>query len=76
MGMFSMQTVPHIELEIPRSRCYIKQFRLLILQALEIMGREGVKAAFTTSRFCRIADGPDEVHMSQLGKLTIRSRVN
>ena len=28
---------------------------------------------FTTSRFCRIADGPDEVHMSQLAKLTIRS---
>ena len=28
---------------------------------------------FTTSRFCRIADGPDEVHMSQLAKLTMRS---
>ena len=28
---------------------------------------------FTTSRFCRIADGPDEVHMSQLAKLTIQS---
>ena len=25
---------------------------------------------FTTSRFCRIADGPDEVHISQLAKLT------
>jgi acyl-CoA dehydrogenase len=28
---------------------------------------------FTVSRFCRIADGPDEVHMSQLAKLTIRA---
>ncbi len=27
------------------------------------------------SRFCRIADGPDEVHMSQLGKRTIGERV-
>ena len=27
---------------------------------------------FTIGRFCRIADGPDEVHMSQLGKLTAR----
>jgi len=27
---------------------------------------------FTHARFCRIADGPDEVHMSQLAKLTIR----
>ncbi len=26
------------------------------------------------SRFCRIADGPDEVHMSQLGKRTVRER--
>lgn len=26
------------------------------------------------SRFCRIADGPDEVHMSQLGRRTIRER--
>jgi len=28
---------------------------------------------FTHGRFRRIADGPDEVHMSQLGKLTIRN---
>jgi len=27
---------------------------------------------FMTSRYCRIADGPDEVHMSQLGRRTIR----
>jgi len=24
------------------------------------------------ARFSRIADGPDEVHMSQLGKMTVR----
>lgn len=27
---------------------------------------------FLSSRICRIADGPDEVHMSQLGRRTIR----
>ena len=27
---------------------------------------------FMSSRYCRIADGPDEVHMSQLGRRTIR----
>jgi acyl-CoA dehydrogenase len=26
---------------------------------------------FTLNRFLRIADGPDEVHMSQLGKMKI-----
>ena len=28
-----------------------------------------------TARVLRLADGPDEVHMSQLGKLTIRDIV-
>ena len=27
---------------------------------------------YMTARYCRIADGPDEVHMSQLGRRTIR----
>ena len=27
---------------------------------------------FAYARYVRIADGPDEVHMSQLGKLTIQ----
>ena len=27
---------------------------------------------YMTSRYCRIADGPDEVHMSQLARRTIR----
>jgi len=31
-----------------------------------------IPEVFTIGRFCRIADGPDEVHMSQLGKLTAR----
>mgnify|MGYP003309603362 FL=1 len=48
-------------------------------RAMQIFGGMGVcqdtplAHIFTTSRFCRIADGPDEVHMSQLAKLTIRS---
>ena len=47
-------------------------------RAIQIFGGMGVSQdvplghVFATSRFCRIADGPDEVHMSQLGKLTIR----
>lgn len=50
-------------------------------RAMQIFGGAGVGQdtmiphAFTIARFCRIADGPDEVHMSQLGKLTIREYV-
>jgi acyl-CoA dehydrogenase len=46
---------------------------------MQIFGGMGVSQdtplahIFTVSRFCRIADGPDEVHMSQLAKLTIRA---
>jgi acyl-CoA dehydrogenase len=48
-------------------------------RAIQVFGGMGVSQdtplahIFTTSRFCRIADGPDEVHMSQLAKLTMRS---
>ena len=31
-----------------------------------------IPEVFTIGRFCRIADGADEVHMSQLDKLTAR----
>ena len=48
-------------------------------RAMQIFGGMGVSQdtplahIFMVSRFCRIADGPDEVHMSQLAKLTIRA---
>jgi acyl-CoA dehydrogenase len=48
-------------------------------RAMQVFGGMGVcqdtliPSVFTTARFCRIADGPDEVHMSQLGKLTARA---
>ena len=50
-------------------------------RAMQIFAGAGVcpdtmiPEAFTTARFCRIADGPDEMHMLQLGKLTIRDLV-
>ena len=47
-------------------------------RAMQVFGGMGVSQdtliphVFMLARFSRIADGPDEVHMSQLGKLTIR----
>ena len=49
-------------------------------RAMQAFGGMGVSqdtpihAIFTASRYCQIADGPDEVHLSQLGKLTMRGR--
>ncbi len=47
-------------------------------RAMQAFGGKGVTSdtpiarIFETARVCRIADGPDEVHMSQLGRRTIR----
>ena len=47
-------------------------------RAMQVFGGMGVcqdtliPEVFTLAQFSRIADGPDEVHMSQLGKLTAR----
>lgn len=51
-------------------------------RAIQVFGGMGVcqdtllPDVFMQGRFCRIADGLDEVHMSQLGKLTIRNTLN
>jgi len=48
-------------------------------RAMQVYGGMGVcqdtliPEVFTLARFSRIADGPDEVHMSQLGKMTARA---
>jgi len=50
-------------------------------RAIQIHGGMGVSddtplaGIFATSRYLRLADGPDEVHLSQLGKLTIAKHV-
>ncbi len=50
-------------------------------RAIQVHGGMGVSddtpiaRFFTLNRFVRIADGPDEVHMSQLGKSKIKEYV-
>ena len=47
-------------------------------RAMPVFGGMGVcqdtliPEVFSLARFSRIADGPDELHMSQLGKMTAR----
>ena len=51
-------------------------------RAMQVFGGMGVcqdtliPDVFTSARICRIADGPDEVHMSQLAKLTMREQAS
>ena len=54
----------------------------VIDRAIQILGGKGVGSDtplahfFAAARMLRLADGPDEVHMSQLGKSTINKYVN
>jgi acyl-CoA dehydrogenase len=61
-----------IKIVVPTMACTV------IDRAIQIMGGLGVSADtplahyYAAARSLRLADGPDEVHMSQLGKATIR----
>jgi acyl-CoA dehydrogenase len=54
----------------------------VIDRAIQILGGKGVGSDtplahfYAAARTLRLADGPDEVHMSQLGKNTIKKYVN
>ncbi len=54
----------------------------VIDRAIQILGAKGVSEDsplahfFAAARILRLADGPDEVHMSQLGKNTIKKYAN
>lgn len=75
---------------LSEARPYISMVKIVAPQmaqnvadrAMQVFGGMGVcqdtliPDVFTFSRICRIADGPDEVHMSQLAKLTLRELVN
>ena len=75
-------------LGIKGARPYVSMVKIVAPQmcnnvssrAMQAFGGMGVSqdtpihGIFTSSRYCQIADGPDEVHMSQLGKLTMRGR--
>jgi acyl-CoA dehydrogenase len=53
----------------------------VIDRAIQIMGGKGVSQDtplahfYAAARTLRLADGPDEVHMSQLGKNTIKKYI-
>ena len=51
----------------------VKQMPVIILPDGRYMTDSSkIREVFNIGRFCRIADGPDEVHLSHLGKLTDR----
>ena len=72
-------------IDLDAARTYISMVKFVAPQiaqnvadlAMQVFGRKGacqdtlIPTVFARARFCRIADGPDEVHMSQLEKMTL-----
>ena len=55
----------------PRMAQTVADRAIQVHGAMGVSGDTPIAAFFTTNRFLRLADGPDEVHLAQLGKLKI-----
>ena len=61
-----------VKVEVPRMCQRVTDRAMQAHGGMGVCQDTPIPEFFAYARFVRIADGPDEVHMSQLGKLTIR----
>ena len=71
----AMPYISMVKIVAPNMAQNVADRAMLIFGGMGVCQDTLIPTVFTQARFCRIADGPDEVHMSQLGKLTIRDIV-
>jgi acyl-CoA dehydrogenase len=70
------QEIAMIKIAVPNMACQVLDW---VIQAFGGAGTNndfGLAAAYATARLLRIADGPDEVHRNQLGKLELARHAN
>jgi acyl-CoA dehydrogenase len=61
-----------IKIAAPNMACQVIDWAMQAFGAAGVNNDFGLAAAFTTARLLRIADGPDEVHRNQLGRLELK----
>lgn len=61
-----------IKIVAPKMAQEVADRAIQIFSGMSVCQDTMIPDVFTVGRFCRIADGPDTVQMSQLGKLTAR----
>ena len=61
-----------IKIVAPKMAQEVADRAMQIFGGMDVCQDTMIPEVFTIGRFCRIADGPIEVHMSQLAKLTAR----
>jgi acyl-CoA dehydrogenase len=61
-----------IKVAVPVMACKVIDWAMQLFGAAGMGNDHGLAAAYATARMLRIADGPDEVHRNQIGRMELR----
>jgi acyl-CoA dehydrogenase len=61
-----------IKIMVPNMACKVIDWAIQLFGAAGVTNDFGLASAYATARLLRIADGPDEVHRNQLGRLELQ----
>jgi alkylation response protein AidB-like acyl-CoA dehydrogenase len=61
-----------IKVVAPNMACQVIDWAIQAFGGAGVTNDYGLAAAYTTARYLRLADGPDEVHRNQLARLELR----
>jgi acyl-CoA dehydrogenase len=64
-----------IKVAVPNMACKVIDWAMQAFGGAGTSNDFGLAAAYATARFLRVADGPDEVHRNQLGRLELRKHM-
>jgi acyl-CoA dehydrogenase len=62
-----------IKVAAPNMACRVIDWAIQAFGGAGVTNDFGLAAAFAIARFLRIADGPDEVHRNQIGRLELKN---
>jgi acyl-CoA dehydrogenase len=65
-----------IKVAVPNMACTVTDWAIQAFGGAGVTNDFGLAAAYATARLLRIADGPDEVHRNQIGRLELRRQRN
>ena len=70
------QEIAMIKVAAPNMACKVIDWAMQVFGGIGTANDYGLPAAYATARLLRIADGPDEVHRNQIGRLELRRHRN
>ena len=61
-----------IKVAAPNMACQVIDWAIQVFGGAGVTNDFGLSSAYAIARLLRIADGPDEVHRNQIGRLELR----